>query len=174
MLITGESGTGKTLIAGIIHDLHPRRSHHHFRRTNIGALVPSLAQSQLYGHVAHAFTGAGKKSDGIMLEAHQGALFLDEISTAHAEVQIMLLNLLEIPVINPVGGSINDKKDVDVRFITASTLSPHELQNCETFRKELFFSHSRICDHVEAPQREERGYRMSGAPFHAEEQWQNP
>ena len=145
VLITGETGTGKTMIANIIHSLHPERKKHNFRRTNIGALVPTLAQSQLYGHVAHAFTGATKDSTGIILESDKGTLFLDEIATAHPEIQIMLLNLLEIPVVNPVGGGIKDRKTVDIRIISATTQSPDKLLNLETFRTELFF---RISEYV--------------------------
>ena len=145
VLITGETGTGKTMMANIIHELHPARKKHEFRRTNIGALVPTLAQSQLYGHVPNAFTGALKKSDGIILESNKGTLFLDEIATAHPEVQIMLLNLLEIPVVNPVGGGIKDRKPVDIRIIAATTKSPDKLLNLDTFRTELFF---RISEYV--------------------------
>lgn len=145
VLISGETGTGKTMIANIIHSLHPTRKNHNFRRTNIGALVSTLAQSQLYGHVAHAFTGATQKSDGIVLESNNGTFFLDEVATAHPEVQIMLLNLLEIPVVNPVGGGVNDRKKVDIRVISATTHSPHELLNRESFRTELFF---RISEYI--------------------------
>ena len=145
VMITGETGTGKTMVANIIHDLHPHRKNHHFRRTNIGALVPTLAQSQLYGHVAHAFTGATKKNDGIVLESDKGTLFLDEVATAHPAVQIMLLNLLEIPVVNPVGGGVQDRKAVNIRIIAATTQSPHELLNLESFRTELFF---RISEYI--------------------------
>jgi len=145
VMITGETGTGKTMVANIIHDLHPQRKKHHFRRTNIGALVPTLAQSQLYGHVAHAFTGATKNNDGIVLESDNGTLFLDEVATAHPAVQIMLLNLLEIPVVNPVGGGVQDRKEVNIRIISATTQSPHELLNLESFRTELFF---RISEYI--------------------------
>ncbi len=145
VLISGETGTGKTMIANIIHSLHPTRKDYNFRRTNIGALVSTLAQSQLYGHVAHAFTGATQKSDGIVLESNNGTFFLDEVATAHPEVQIMLLNLLEIPVVNPVGGGVNDRKKVDIRVISATTHSPHELLNRESFRTELFF---RISEYI--------------------------
>jgi transcriptional regulator with PAS, ATPase and Fis domain len=145
VLITGETGTGKTLIASIIHNLHPKRKNYNFCSTNIGALVPTLAQSQLYGHVANAFTGAVKKADGIVFESHNGTLFLDEIATAHPEVQIMLLSLLEIPVVNPVGGSLKDQKQVNTRLITATTYSPHELLNLESFRNDLFF---RISEYI--------------------------
>ena len=145
VLITGETGTGKTLIASIIHNLHPKRKHHNFCSTNIGALVSTLAQSQLYGHVANAFTGAAKKADGIVLESHNGTLFLDEIATAHPGVQIMLLSLLEIPIVNPVGGSLKDQKQVNMRLITATTCSPHELLNLESFRRDLFF---RISEYI--------------------------
>ena len=71
--------------------------------------------------------------------------FFDEIATAHPEVQIMLLSLLEIPVINPVGGSLKDQKQVNIRLITATTYSPHELLNLESFRRDLFF---RISEYI--------------------------
>ena len=139
VLITGETGTGKTMIAKIIHLLHPERKKYPFCRTNIGALVSTIAHSQLSGHVAFAFTGAARKSDGIILESHNGTLFLDEIATAHPGIQVLLLDLLEIPEIDPVGGGLKDRKKVNIRIISATTHSPHELMNLDTFRKELFF-----------------------------------
>ncbi len=145
VLITGETGTGKTMIANIIHNLHPKRKNFNFRRTNIGALVSTLAQSQLYGHVPHAFTDAKRKTDGIVVESDKGTLFLDEVATAHPDVQIMLLNLLEIPYVNPVGGGKSDRKKVDIRIISATTYSSHDLLNLKSFRTELFF---RISEYI--------------------------
>ncbi|MCP4401067.1 MAG: sigma-54 factor interaction domain-containing protein [bacterium] len=101
VLISGETGSGKNLVAKMIHDLHPHREGYQFRRTNIGALVPELAASQLFGHVKGAFTGAERNHEGIIVEADKGTLFLDEISKSSPNVQVMLLTLLEVDRINP-------------------------------------------------------------------------
>ncbi len=145
VLITGETGTGKNLIAKAIHLCHPRRCGETFRRTNVGALVPELAASQLFGHVRGAFTGAGREHTGIVTDADKGTLFLDEISTAALNVQVMLLTLLEVNRVNPVGGSKDDVRPVDIRVLSATSLSPRDLLNSDTFRPELFF---RIAEYV--------------------------
>jgi len=139
VLITGETGVGKNLIAKVIHEFHPRRRKYRFRRTNVGALAPELASSLLFGHVRGAFTGAERTHEGIIVEADKGTLFLDEIATAASNVQIMLLTLLEVSHINPVGGGKNHSKEIDIRIISATSLSTKKLLTMESFRQELFF-----------------------------------
>jgi anaerobic nitric oxide reductase transcription regulator len=154
VLISGETGSGKNLIAKVIHELHPRRRKYEFRRTNVGALVPELAASQLFGHVRGAFTGAGRTHEGIIVEADQGTLFLDEISTAPPNVQIMLLTLLEVNRINPVGGDKCDSKEIDIRILSATSLTPKKLLRMDSFRPELFF---RLAEYIiEVPPLRER------------------
>ena len=139
VLISGETGTGKNLVAKMIHDLHPQRKDYQFRRTNVGALVPELAASQLFGHVKGAFTGAERNHEGIIVEADRGTLFLDEISKASPNVQVMLLTLLEVDRINPVGGNKHLSRKVDIRILSATSLSPRQLLTLDGFRQELFF-----------------------------------
>lgn len=155
VLITGETGTGKNLVAQAIHLRHPSCSCHTFRRTNIGALVPELAASQLFGHKRGAFTGAYKDVEGIVLEANHGTLFLDEVSTAAQCVQIMLLTLLEAERINPVGaGRDDDRPKFQIRVLAATTLTPQQLLHLDSFRHELFY---RLAEYViELPPLRER------------------
>jgi DNA-binding NtrC family response regulator len=155
VLITGATGTGKNLVAEVIHLLHPQRWPQEFRRTNVGALVPQLAQSQLYGHKKGAFTGALKDSEGIVLEADRGTLFLDQLSDAEPNVQEMLLTLLEVRRINPVGASAGDPRPkVDIRLVSATLESPPALRNHEKFRRDLFY---RVMEyHIPLPPLKER------------------
>jgi DNA-binding NtrC family response regulator len=140
IVITGETGTGKTSIARALHFMHPTRGARNFRRTNIGALVPELAASQLFGHVKGAFTGAERDHKGIVEESNLGTLFLDEVSTAADVVQVMLLTLLENNTVNRVGAEPGTRPiAVDVRFIAATTMSLTALQASTAFRKDLFF-----------------------------------
>lgn len=140
VLITGETGTGKSTIAHQIHELHAARKNKEFRRANIGALVPELAASQLFGHVKGAYTDATEAAEGIIVEADGGTLFLDEVSTAANNVQVMLLTLFETKTINPVGASMKTRRPkVDVRLVCASIESPVSLLASDTFRADLFY-----------------------------------
>jgi transcriptional regulator with PAS, ATPase and Fis domain len=139
VLITGETGTGKNTVAEIIHHMHQERRQHHFRRTNLGALVPELAASQLFGHVKGAFTGAVKDSPGIVVESNRGTLFLDQLSDASSAVQTMLLTLLEVKKVNPVGAHGVPGKDVDFRVIAGTIESPEELRESGKVREDLFY-----------------------------------
>jgi transcriptional regulator with PAS, ATPase and Fis domain len=139
VLITGETGTGKNTVAELIHHMHQERRHHQFRRTNLGALVPELAASQLFGHVKGAFTGAVKDSPGIVVESNHGTLFLDQLSDASAAVQTMLLTLLEVKKVNPVGAHGVPGKNVDFRVIAGTIESPEELRDARKVREDLFY-----------------------------------
>lgn len=156
VLITGETGSGKNLVARVLHDLHPQRHGFEFRSTNVGALVPELAAAQLFGNVAGAYTDAKHAVEGIAVEADRGSLFLDEVSTAPPNVQVMLLTLIETRQINPVGAPKDyTRPQVDLRFIAASSSTPRQLLGMPSFRNELFY---RLAEYViELPPLRERG-----------------
>jgi len=140
VLISGGTGTGKNTIAALIHLFHESRWPYRFRRTNLGALVPELAASQLFGHVPGAFTGAVRKHEGIVREAHGGTLFLDQLADAPANVQDMLLTLTEVRKINPVGAPANHTPfEVDVRVVSATIETPEELLANQKLRSDLLY-----------------------------------
>src|SRR5271156_4843576 len=117
VLIQGETGTGKELVARAIHQVSPRRARL-LVAVNCAALAPNLVASELFGHEAGAFTGATKRRVGRFELAHQGTLFLDEIAELSPEVQVMLLRVLQKKSIERVGG--NTPIPVDVRLIAAT------------------------------------------------------
>ncbi|HEX5721094.1 MAG TPA: sigma 54-interacting transcriptional regulator [Thermoanaerobaculia bacterium] len=117
VLLRGETGTGKELVARAIHDAGPRRSAP-FVGVNLGAIPASLSASQLFGAVKGAFTGSVASQEGYFRHAHGGTLFLDEIGEAPAEVQVMLLRALETGEVYPVGSA--SPLRVDVRILAAT------------------------------------------------------
>jgi two-component system nitrogen regulation response regulator GlnG len=117
VLLRGETGTGKELVARAIHDAGPRRAAP-FVGVNLGAIPASLSASQLFGAVKGAFTGSVASQEGYLRRAHGGTLFLDEIGEAPAEVQVMLLRALETGEIYPVGSA--SPLRVDVRILSAT------------------------------------------------------
>lgn len=136
VLILGETGTGKELIARAIHDLSPRKDHL-LVKVNCAALAPSIVTSELFGHEAGAFTGASKRRRGRFEIAQRGSIFLDEIAEIPAETQIMLLRVLQERVIERVGGS--EPIDVDVRVITATNRDLKRQVKEDHFREDLFY-----------------------------------
>ncbi|MFO0919989.1 MAG: sigma-54 dependent transcriptional regulator [Planctomycetaceae bacterium] len=135
-LILGESGTGKTMTARAIHQASSRRDKP-FVEVACGALPDSLLESELFGHVAGAFTGATHDKQGKFLQAHGGTIFLDEVGTASASLQVKLLRVLQDREFEPVGGSKTHK--VDVRMILATNLDLEEEVRKGTFRQDLFY-----------------------------------
>src|SRR6516165_10829642 len=103
VLILGETGTGKELVARAIHQLSSRRDHL-LVAVNCAALAPGVIASELFGHEAGAFTGATRRRLGRFELAHQGTIFLDEIGELPAEMQVMLLRVLQERTIDRVGG----------------------------------------------------------------------
>ena len=108
VLITGETGTGKDLVAGAIHN-RSRRKDKPFVAVNMGAMPPELIASELFGHEKGAYTGALGMRKGRFEEAHGGTIFLDEISTMDEKCQVFLLRVLETKTFRRVGG---DRKSV--------------------------------------------------------------
>src|SRR5688572_30831751 len=118
-LMTGESGTGKSLLARAIHHRSPRRDKP-FVEISCGALPETLLESELFGHVKGAFTGAISEKPGRFMTADGGTLFLDEINSASPAMQVKLLRVLQERQFEPVGSS--ETKSVDVRVILASNV----------------------------------------------------
>jgi transcriptional regulator with GAF, ATPase, and Fis domain len=136
VLITGETGTGKELIARAIHK-RSRRSERAFVSVNCAALAPSLIFSELFGHEKGAFTGATQRRPGRFELANAGTIFLDEVGELPADVQVALLRVLQEREFERVGGTLSIK--VDVRVIAATNRNLEAAKANETFRSDLFY-----------------------------------
>jgi formate hydrogenlyase transcriptional activator len=136
VLILGETGTGKELVARAIHQLSPRREHL-LVTVNCAALAPGVIASELFGHEAGAFTGATRRRTGRFELAHQGTIFLDEVGEVPPETQVMLLRVLQERTIERVGGS--EPVAVDVRVIAATHRDLTAAVAQGRFRADLFF-----------------------------------
>ncbi len=136
VLILGENGTGKTITARSIHQLSSRREKP-FIEVACGALPDSLLESELFGHVAGAFTGATHDKPGKFLQADGGTLFLDEIGTASPSLQVKLLRVLQDREFEAVGGTKTHK--VDVRLVLATNDDLEEKVKRGEFRQDLFY-----------------------------------
>ena len=133
-LLRGETGTGKELVARALHDQGPRRNGP-FVAVNLGALPATLAASELFGAARGAYTGADRQRSGLFLSADGGTLFLDEIGEAPAEVQVMLLRVLEEGEIQPVGSV--ERRRVDVRVVAATDADLERASEVGSFRAPL-------------------------------------
>lgn len=136
VLVTGESGTGKSLLARYIHTNSSRRNGP-FVKISCGSLSETLLESELFGHVRGAFTGAIRDKKGKFEEAHGGTIFLDDINCASANLQIKLLRVLQEKVLERVGG--NAPIQVDVRIITATNTALQEEVAAQRFREDLYY-----------------------------------
>jgi transcriptional regulator with GAF, ATPase, and Fis domain len=136
VVITGESGTGKELVARAIHR-GSARADAAYVSLNCGAIPDGLLESELFGHVAGAFTGATHARDGVFQQAHGGTLFMDEIADMPARMQLDLLRVLQERRVRPVGGAI--EKPVDVRLVTASKRPLRELIEEGKLREDLYY-----------------------------------
>ncbi|MDB4988892.1 MAG: Response regulator of zinc sigma-54-dependent two-component system, partial [Myxococcaceae bacterium] len=136
VLIHGESGTGKELIAAAIHQNSARASKP-FIRLNCAALAESLLESELFGHERGAFTGAMTRREGRFKQAHEGTLFLDEVSEIPLPMQVKLLRFLQEKQFERVGG--NDTITVDVRVVAATNRDLKERMKAGLFREDLFY-----------------------------------
>jgi len=136
VLIEGESGTGKELTAKVIHNNSDRRKGP-FIPVNCGAIAESLQESELFGHVKGAFTGASKDSIGLFKAADGGTLFLDEVAEVSPAVQVSLLRVLQEKKVRSVGDT--RETEVDVRVIAATNKKLDEAIKHETFREDLYY-----------------------------------
>jgi transcriptional regulator with PAS, ATPase and Fis domain len=136
VLVTGESGTGKSMLARYIHD-HSTRREGPFVKISCGSLSESLLESELFGHVRGAFTGAFRDKKGKFEEADGGTIFLDDINCASQNLQVKLLRVLQEKIIERVGGNTPIK--VDVRILTATNTSLQEEVLKQNFREDLYY-----------------------------------
>lgn len=136
VLITGETGVGKDLIARSLHE-YSHRASNNFVAINCGSLPENIIESELFGHVAGAFQGASTDRVGKFAHAHGGTLFLDEIESMPLELQIKLLRVLQDRVVVPLGTNL--ETPVDVRVIAASKIDLLEASQDGLFREDLYY-----------------------------------
>jgi DNA-binding NtrC family response regulator len=136
VLIMGESGTGKELVARAIHTYSPWQAKP-FVPVDCGALSPSLIESELFGHVRGAFTGATQSRLGLLATAQGGTVFLDEVAELPTDLQVKLLRALQEREIKPIGS--NERTRLDARIIAATNQDLQAAVRRGDFRKELYF-----------------------------------
>lgn len=150
VLITGETGTGKEMVARAIHHLSPTKNKP-LVICDCVSIPETLFESELFGYVKGAFTGADKNKKGLFEEAHEGIIFLDEIGEIPVSVQAKLLRVLENHQFRPLGS--NENKTVDVRVIAATSQNLRECTKNNTFREDLFHRLNKVEIHL-PPMRE--------------------
>jgi two-component system response regulator PilR (NtrC family) len=151
VLVNGESGTGKELVARAIHNLSPRHDKP-FISINCGAFTETLLESELFGYVKGAFTGANANRKGLFEAAHNGTIFLDEIGEMSPAMQVKLLRVLQERKVRPVGA--HDEIEFDTRVIAATNRNLAEMSKEGSFREDLYYRISVIP--IELPPLRER------------------
>jgi DNA-binding NtrC family response regulator len=144
VLVTGESGSGKELVARAVHHNSGRKGR--FLTVNCGAFSDELLESELFGHARGAFTGAVAARRGLFEEADRGTLFLDEVGETSQAMQVKLLRVLQEGTFRPVGTS--EERSADVRLVTATNRDVEEMVREGTFREDLYYRINVIAIHV--------------------------
>ncbi|REG90206.1 sigma-54-dependent transcriptional regulator [Winogradskyella sediminis] len=161
VLILGENGTGKDLIARALHD-NSNRKHQPFVKVDVGALTESLFESELFGYKKGAFTDAREDRKGRFEAAHGGTLFLDEIGNISLSQQARLLTVLQNRHVTPLGS--NDPIPIDIRLICATNINPQILADEKRFRKDLIYRINTV--DIVAPPLRDRGTDITELAHH--------
>ena len=162
ILVTGETGTGKEIVARHIHDLSARRDKS-FSAVNCGAFSETLVESELFGHERGAFTGATTAKAGWFESAHGGTLFLDEIGDLPTAIQVKLLRVLQEREVVRLGS--RHPIPIDVRLVAATNVNLEEAVEAGHFREDLVLSAQRRHHFAARASRAPRGHPSSGALF---------
>ncbi len=145
VLITGDSGTGKEVVAAAIHRNSPRRDRP-FVKVNLGAIASTLFESEMFGHVRGAFTGATRDHDGRFAAADGGTILLDEIGELEPRDQVKMLRVLQDRTFEPVGSSVT--RQLDVRVVSATNRDLRRAVGEGTFREDLLYRINLIALHL--------------------------